>query len=289
MKVHYLLVSIVAVMVVLCSEALFIVGESQQALVLQFGKVVTEQPLYAGLHYKIPFIQNTVFFDKRILNIRSESKEIIAKDQKRLIVDSYAKYRIVDPVLFYQSVKSESILESRLLPVAEANLRENVGRVSLYDLLNEYRSVTMEKIEKGMQKDAEQFGIEIIDFRIKKADLPEENGNAVFLRMQTEREKEAKEIRAQGAEEGRKIRSGADREKRVIISDSQKDAQVLRGQGDAEAVKIFNDSLSTAEAVDFFEFYRSLDMYKNSFVKGKDNTSMILSLGNDLFKHFDVK
>ena len=218
------------VIVVISLNSIFIVDEAHQSIVLQFGRVV-KQIHNSGLYFKLPFIQKVVYVDKRIIDISSDSREVIAADQKRFIVDSYAKYRIVDPVKFYQTVRTEIGLKNRLSSIIESNIREKIGNVSLINFLNEARSEVMTIIQEGVSKESEKFGIEMIDVRIKRADLPEENSTAIFRRMQTDREKEAKEIRAEGEEDSQRIQSDADLQTRIIIADAIKEAQIIRGKG----------------------------------------------------------
>ena len=270
------------VLIFLLYDACFIVKETEQSIVLRFGRIVTDKPLYAGLHFKVPFIEKIESFEKRILDVEAPSKEIIAGDQKRLIVSSFIKYKIVNPLLFFQSVRNVINLENKLQPVVESALRAEVGKISLYKLLNEYRSEVMKKILLRCKDDTANFGIEVIDFRIKKTDLPRENSKAVFMRMQTEREKEAKEIRARGEEESKKIRSSAAKEGKIILSEANSTAESIKGVGDAEAINIVSTILEQDK--DFYEFYRSLEIYKAS-IGEKDK--LFLSSGSPIFNTFN--
>ena len=270
------------VIVVISLNSIFIVDEAHQSIVLQFGRVV-KQIHNSGLYFKLPFIQKVVYVDKRIIDISSDSREVIAADQKRFIVDSYAKYRIVDPVKFYQTVRTETGLKNRLSSIIESNIREKIGNVSLINFLNEARSEVMTIIQEGVSKESEKFGIEMIDVRIKRADLPEENSTAIFRRMQTDREKEAKEIRAEGEEASQRIKSDADLQTRIIIADAIKEAQIIRGNGEAKASKIYNDVLKADP--NFFSFYRTMQAYRHAF-NGK-NTRIILSPNNDFINLFN--
>lgn len=262
----------------------FIVSEERQAIVLQLGKVVRKINS-SGLYFKLPLVQNVISFDKRIIDLSSDysSREIITLDQKRFIVDAYAKYMIVDPVLFYQTVKTELGLAIRLSSIIEANVREKVGTISLVNLLNSERSEVIDLIKEGVSDESKKFGIDVIDVRIKRLDLPEENSAAIFRRMQTEREKEAKEIRAEGEESAQKIRSEAEKQKRIIIANAIREAQEIRGCGDALAAKIYNDVLAIDQ--EFFSFYRSMQAYKNAF--SNSNTKIILSPNNDFLHLFN--
>jgi len=267
----------VALLIILFNS-MFIVSETKQAIVIQLGKVVRDIR-ESGLYFKLPFINSVVFLEKRVLDLKADStpREVITADQKRIIVDAYAKYKIIKPIVFYQAVRNESGLTRRLYPVMEAHIRENIGRFSLISLLNEKRSEVMQLIQRGVYSEAEKFGIEIIDVRIKRADLPEENSSAIFRRMQTEREKEAKEIRAEGEQAGQEIRSKADKLRREIISSAVKESHEIRGRGYAEATKIYNEAFRIDE--EFFNFYRSMIAYSKSFPS--DNTRFVLSPNNN--------
>ncbi|WP_333023077.1 protease modulator HflC [Wolbachia endosymbiont of Pentidionis agamae] len=270
--------------VFLCSSCIFIVQETNQAVVIQLGRVVRDIK-NSGLHFKLPFINSVKFFDKRILDLGpdSTSREVITADQKRIIVDAYAKYKIVNPIIFYQSVKNESGLTRRLYPIIEAHIRENIGRFSLISLLNEARSEVMQLIQRGVSTEAEKFGIKVIDVRIKRTDLPEENSSAIFRRMQTEREKEAKEIRAEGEQAAQEVRAKADRTTREIIAGAIKEANEVKGRGDAEATRIYNEAFKLDES--FFKFYRSMAAYDKAFIN--NNTKFLLSPNNNFLSIFN--
>ncbi|ONI56175.1 hflC protein [Wolbachia pipientis wUni] len=263
---------------IVLSNSIFVVQETKQAIVIQLGKVVRDVR-ESGLYFKLPFINSVEFLDKRVLDLSPDKipREVITADQKRIIVDAYAKYKITNPVTFYQAVRNESGLVRRLYPVIEAHIRENIGRFSLISLLNEKRSEVMQLIQRGVYSEAEKFGIEIIDVRIKRADLPEENSSAIFRRMQTEREKEAKEIRAEGEQAGQEVRSKADKLKREIISSAVKESYEIRGRGYAEATRIYNEAFKVDE--EFFNFYRSMSAYSKSFAE--NNTKFVLSPNNN--------
>ena len=262
-------------------ESLFIVRQVQQAIVVQFGQVVSKEVLNPGLHIKIPFIQNVIYFDRRILDLDSDLIEVIASDQKRLIVNAYTKYRIKDPLKFFQTVKIESGLKKRLKPIIESNLREQIGRVSLINLLSAQRSEVMQKIQSGAYLQAKPFGIEIIDVRIKRADLPESNSDAIFRRMQTARSKEAKEIRAEGSEKAQTVKANADREKRVILAEAARQAKIIKGNSEAKAISIFAEAFNHDKA--FFEFYRYMQSYRTAF--SAQDTAVLLSPENPFLKY----
>jgi modulator of FtsH protease HflC len=274
--------AIAAVILVVALSALFTVHQTQQALVLQFGdpKRVIKEP---GLHVKIPFVQNAVYMDRRVLDFNAEAAEVILGDQKRLVVDAFARYSIVDPLRFYQSVGDEARLRGRINTILDASMRKVLGEVPLFTVLSADRIALMNRIRESANTEAQQFGIEIIDVRIKRADLPPENSQAIYRRMQTEREREAKELRAQGAELAQRIRARADRERRVIIAEAERESEIIRGEGDANSVRIFADAVS--RDVEFFTFYRSMQAYRTAL--GDDNTSFVLSPDSEFFRFFD--
>jgi membrane protease subunit HflC len=275
--------ALAAVVLVLLLSALFTVHQTQQALVLQFGnpKRMIQDP---GLHVKIPFIQNAVYLDRRVLDFDAESQEVILGDQKRLVVDAFARYRIVDPLRFYQTVGDEARLRGRIDTILDASLRKVMGEVPLFTVLSADRASLMNRIRESANTEAKQFGIDIVDVRIKRADLPAENSQAIYRRMQTEREREAKELRAQGAELAQRIRSRADRERRVIIAEAEKEGEIIRGEGDADAVGIF--AAAVGKDVEFFTFYRSMQAYREAL--GDDSTSFVLSPDSEFFRFFDA-
>ena len=276
----WLIVALVIAGVLLFSS-FYTVDQRQQALVVQFGepkKVVTEP----GLNMKIPFIQNVILFDRRLLTLDAPPREVIASDQKRVIVDAFAKFRISDPLLFYQKVRNENGARARLNTIVDSRLRDVIAGVPLQTLLTDKRSVIMERIQKNVSKEADSFGIDVVDVRIMRADLPKENSEAIFRRMQTEREREAKEFRAQGAEEAQRIRSRADRDRAVILAEAEKQSELIRGEGEAKAAKIFAEAFKRDPA--FYEFYRSLEAYRKSF--GADTTRLVLSPDSDFMKYF---
>ena len=277
------------------ANALFTVDQTEQALILEFGKPVrvVQEP---GLNVKVPFIQNVEFYDKRLLDFDAESKEVIASDQKRLIVDAFVRYRITDPLRFKQSVADERTMRSRLNSILESSLRQVLGGVPLSEVISEKRDVIMEHIRnlvnaqaKGVPVEGQEtvtkggFGIEVVDVRIKRADLPPANSEGIYKRMQTEREREAADFRAQGAEDAQKIRSQADKERTIILAEAKKKAEITRGEGDGTATKIFADAFGKDE--DFFAFYRTMQAYKNTL--DKDDTTLIISPDNEFLKYME--
>ena len=281
MKINKLLLPFIVVVGFAIYLSLFTVKEINQAIVLQFGdpKKIISQP---GLQVKIPFIQNVVFIDRRILSLDPAPEEVIASDQKRLIVDAYARFRIVDPLKFYISVGDERVARSRLATIINSRLRGVLGKQSLATLLSEDRSKQMDIIQQDVNTEAQNFGIEIIDVRIKRADLPQANSEAIYKRMQTEREREAKEFRAKGAEMAVTITSTADKEVTVLLANAKKQSEIMKGEGDGQRNKIFAGAFG--KDPEFFAFYRAMQAYENALIGG--DTSLILSPDSDFFKFF---
>ena len=281
MKAGKFLLPIIILIAATIYFSVFIVKEVNQAIVLQFGdpKRIISKP---GINFKIPFIQNVVFLDKRILNLDTPPEEVIASDQKRLIVDAFARFQIVDPLKFYISVGNERVARSRLSTIINSRIRNVLGQQELQTLLSEDRTKQKSLIQEGVNNEAENFGISIVDVRIKRADLPQANSDAIFRRMQTEREREAKEFRAKGAEMAVTITSTADKEVTVILADAQKKSEIMKGEGDGLKNKIFADAFG--QDPEFFAFYRAMQAYQKALIGGE--TSMILSPDSEFFKFF---
>ena len=281
MKIGRFLLPIIAVAGFVIYLSFFVVKEINQAIVLQFGdpKRVIATP---GLQVKIPFIQNVVFIDRRILSLDPAPEEVIASDQKRLIVDAYARFKIVDPLKFYISVGDERVARSRLATIINSRLRSVLGTQNLATLLSEDRAKQMAIIQEDVNTEAEKFGIEIIDVRIKRADLPQANSEAIYKRMQTEREREAKEFRARGAEMAVTITSTADKEVTVLLANAKKQSEIMKGEGDGQRNKIFANAFG--KDPEFFSFYRAMQAYEKALIGG--DTSLILSPDSDFFKFF---
>jgi len=281
MKLGKFILPLIFVIGLVVYLSLFTVKEINQAIVLQFGdpkKIITT----AGLQFKIPFIQNVVFLDRRILSLDPQPAEVIASDQKRLIVDAYARFKIIDPLKFYISVGDERVARSRLATIINSRIRSVLGKQSLATLLSEERSTQMAIIQEGVNVEAEKFGITIIDVRIKRADLPQANSEAIYKRMQTEREREAKEFRARGAEMAVTITSTADKEVTVLLANAKKLSEIMKGEGDGQRNKIFAEAFG--KDPDFFSFYRAMQAYEKALIGG--DTSLILSPDSDFFKFF---
>ncbi len=281
MKATKFILPVIIVLAVTAFFSIFVVKEINQAIVLQFGdpKRIILKP---GLNFKIPFIQNVVFLDKRILNLDAPPEEVIASDQKRLIVDAFARFQIVDPLKFYISVGNERVARSRLSTIINSRIRSVLGTQRLQTLLSEDRTKQMALIQEGVNNEAEKFGIKIVDVRIKRADLPPANSEAIYRRMQTEREREAKEFRAKGAEMAVTITSTADKEVAVILAEANKNSEIMKGEGDGLRNKIFADAFGRDP--DFFAFYRAMQAYEKALIGG--DTSLILSPDSEFFKFF---
>ena len=281
MKAGRIILPIIIVLGATAFFSIFIVKEINQAIVLQFGdpKRIISTP---GINFKIPFIQNVVFLDKRILNLDAPPEEVIASDQKRLIVDAFARFQIVDPLKFYISVGNERVARSRLSTIINSRIRSVLGTQRLQTLLSADRTNQMALIQDGVNNEAEKFGIKIVDVRIKRADLPPANSEAIYRRMQTERNREAKEFRAKGAEMAITITSTADKEVTVILAEAEKQSQIMKGEGDGQRNKIFADAFG--KDPEFFAFYRAMQAYEKALIGGE--TSLILSPDSEFFKFF---
>ena len=266
-------------------NTLFVVQQTQQAIVLQFGepKRTVQEP---GLNWKIPFIQNVVFYENRVLSMVSQgSEQVILSDQKRLEVDTYARYSIVDPLKFYQTVRTVRIAQERLEAMVDSSTRRVLGNHSLVDILSEKRSEIISTIRNEVNTSAEALGISIVDVRIRRADYPDATSQNIFNRMKSEREREAKEFRATGEEEAQKIRATADKERTVLIAEARRAAEIIRGSGDSKSIAIYAEAFGVDE--DFHSFYRSMQAYRKSF--GENSTSMLLSPDSEFFRYFGNK
>jgi membrane protease subunit HflC len=285
MMSRHILIAVAVVLIavgILLDSSLFIVDQTESALVLQFGQPRREVRT-PGLWVKRPFIENVVFYDNRVLDYEPPPEEVIVSDQKRLVVDSYARYRIVDPLLFYQTVGTEEGVRARLAAIVNGSLRRVLGNVTLSDILSVKRAGIMIQIRDDVAQEAKNFGITVVDVRLRRADLPEENSEAIYARMKSERQQQAAQYRGEGAEAAQTVRATAERERTVILADAQRDAQRVRGDGDAQAIKIYADAYGKDKA--FFAFYRSLQAYRAALVN-KD-TSFVLSPDNSFFRFFN--
>ena len=281
MKAAKFIVPAIILVGVVIFQSLFIVQEISQAIVLQFGdpkKIVTK----AGLNFKLPFIQNVVYLDKRILNLDNDPEEVIAADQKRLIVDAFARFKIVDPLKFYISVGNERVARSRLSTIINSRIRGVLGTQELATLLSTDRARQMQIIQSQVNQEAQNFGINIVDVRIKRADLPPANSEAIYKRMQTERKEKQKNSEHKGAEIAQKIRSTADKDVTVILAQANKKSEIMKGEGDGQRNKIFANAFGRDPQ--FFAFYRAMQAYEKALIGGE--TSLVLSPDSDFFKFF---
>ena len=281
MKTSRIFLILIVILFGLGYFTLFSVIEVKNAIILQFGdpkRIITS----AGLNFKIPFIQNVVFIDNRILDIDAPAAEVIASDQKRLIVDAYVKFKIVNVLEFYKAFGNENVARSRVSAIVNSRIRGVLGEQPLSAVLSDDRSKLMRQITSLVEAEVNNYGIEIVDVRIKRADLPEANSQAIYRRMQTEREREAKEFRAQGAEIAQRIRSTADKEVTIIRAQAEKQSNIVRGQGDGVANKVFAEAFG--KDPEFFAFYRAMQAYAESL--NSSDTSMILSPESEFFKYF---
>jgi membrane protease subunit HflC len=272
---------VVAGIGIVASSSLFIVEQTQQAIVLLFGKPqkTIQDP---GLYFKIPFGEEVVYYDKRVLDLDPPKERMILADQKRLDVDSYARYRIIDPLLFYQTTRRVSEVKGKMSPIINSSLRRVLGNETLLDILSGKRATIMVDIQKAVNDAVMRFGMEIVEVRIRRADYPEETRSNIENRMKSEREREAKEFRARGFEMAEGIRADAGKQKIVLLAEAQKKAETLRGEGDGLAIQIYADAFG--QDPEFFAFYRSMQAYKKSM--NSQDTTMVLSPNSDFFRYF---
>jgi modulator of FtsH protease HflC len=276
-----LIAAIIIVALIIAYGTFFTVYQTRQALVVRLGQPVrvVNEP---GLNYKIPMIDSVIYVDKRILDLENPAQEVIASDQKRLVVDAFARYRIRHPLLFYQSVGTVEGANSRLSTLLNSALRRVLGEATLTQVVRDQREQLMARVREQLDNEAQAFGISVVDVRIRRADLPEQNSQAVYKRMQTEREREAQEFRSQGTQRAQEIRAKADRDVTVIVAEAQSKGEQTRGEGDAERNRIFAEAFG--RDTDFFAFYRSMQAYEHG-LKSED-TRLLISPDSDFFKYF---
>jgi membrane protease subunit HflC len=281
-RVPLLGIGIVVVLVLLfASSCFYTINQTEQAVLLQFDaprEIVTEP----GLHAKIPWVQRVEYIDKRLLNLDAPAEEVIAQDKKRMVVDAFARWRIVDPLRFYQSLTNTIIAQTRLAPILSSDVRQVLGSHDFAVLLSGKRSQLMRDIRDNMNNETKQFGIEVVDVRIRHADLPPQNSAAIYARMIQERKREAFQFRAEGSEISQRVKARAEREVTVITADATRQSEILRGEGDAQKTKILADAYG--QDPDFFNFYRSMQAYEDSL--GGNTTTMVLSPNSDFFRYF---
>lgn len=280
-KIKYILSAVALAALFVIGNSVYIVNQAEQAIVLQFGEPIrlVKEP---GLKFKVPFIQNVVLYDTRLLNLDPPAQEIVLNDKKRLDVDSFTRYRIIDPLKFYQTVRTEEMARSKLAEIVNSSVRKILGRITLQELLSQQRTQIMSDISKAVKGDAAQIGVSVADVRIRRADLPLEVLQAINARMKTERERDAKEFRAQGQQQAQQIRAKAEKERTIIIAEAEKQSQIIRGQGDNDAIRIWNDAAGADPQ--FYAFYRSLEAYKKSLANGE--ASLVLSPDSEFFQYF---
>jgi membrane protease subunit HflC len=276
-----MLLLLVLLLIIIGYSSVFTVQQTEQALVVRFGapvQVVTDP----GLHFKVPFTDTVIPIDKRILDLENPAQEVIASDQKRLVVDAFARYRIKNALQFYQSVGSIQAANLQLTTLLNSGLRRVLGEVTLIQVVRDQREELMARIRDQLDHEAANYGIQVVDVRIRRADLPDQNSQAVYQRMKTERQREAAEFRAQGNQKAQEIRSNADREATVIVAEANSKAEQIRGEGDAERNRLFAEAYGQDQ--DFFAFYRSMTAYENGF-KSND-TRFLLRPDSDFFRYF---
>ncbi len=279
MKRALIVLGIVLFAVIIGGSPLFIVDVTETAIVVQLGKPVRTE-LEPGLRFKIPFVQNVIYFDKRLLDYDATSQDVITQDKKTIQIDNFAKWRIKDPLKVYEAFQTQQAALGRLDDIIYSELRVELGRHDLAEIVSTARSSIMEIVTARANAKAAAYGIEVNDLRIRRADLPEQNEKAVFTRMEAEREREAKRYRSEGAEEAQKIRSEAEKEREIILAEAYKTSQTLMGEGDAQAFRIYVQAYR--QDVEFFEFTRSMEAYKKALDK---DTLLVLSPDSDFFKY----
>ncbi len=285
MNIKNISIGVAALLIFTMMSALFTVNQTQQALVLQFGepKRIIQDP---GLAIKMPFIQDVEYYEKRVLSlIPQDAEEVILADQKRILVDAFARFRIANPLLFYQTVRNEFGARARLESIIDSSVRRVLGSETLASILTGKRNDINNNIRDEVEQSVTSLGIEIIDVRLRRADYPESTSQNIFNRMKSEREREAKEFRATGEEEAQKIRADAEKTRTVIVAEAAREAQENRGRGDSEAIDIYAESFG--QDPEFFSFYRSMEAYTKSI--GESQTSMVLAPDSEFFKFFKNK
>jgi membrane protease subunit HflC len=281
MKKGTLLIILIVAILILANMSLFIVDETKQAIVLQFGKPI-RAIIEPGLNWKLPFIQNVVFFEDRLLVYDAAPTEIITKDKKTLIVDNYARWKIIDALKFLQTVRDLNGAQARLDDIIYSELRVDLGLFDMSEIVSEKREGIMKRVTEISNEKADTYGIEIVDVRIKRVDLPPENEKFIFDRMRAERERIAKQYRAEGQEESAKIIAETEREKTVILAEAYKTAQILKGEGEAESIRIYAESFN--QDPEFYKFYRTLEAYRLTF---KDKTTVLFSTDSEFLKYLN--
>lgn len=278
-NLHFILIG-AALLFIVIAQSLYIVQQPEQAIVLQFGDPVrlVQEP---GLKFKIPFIQNVVFYDKRLLNLEPPAQEVVLKDKKRLDVDTFSRYRITEPLTFYKTVRNEYQAQNRLQEIVNSSARNVLATFTLKELLSDKRTEIMKRISQAVKADAAQLGVEVADVRIRRADLPIQVSQAINDRMKTERIREAKGYRADGEKIAQEIRATADKQATITVANAEREAQKIKGEGDKTATEIWNKATNVDP--EFYAFYRSLEAYRNSF---DGETSMVIAPEGEFFNYF---
>lgn len=275
------LLTVLFALVIIALNSFYIVSQPEQAIVLQFGEPMREITT-PGLKMKVPFIQNVVFYDNRLLRLDPPAQSVLLNDKKRIDVDSFTRYQIVDSLKFYKTVRTEMQARSKLEEIVNSSVRKVLGKVALQDLLSGKRTQIMKDISEGVKIDAAQIGVSVADVRIRRADLPVDVLQAINERMKAERERDAKEARAQGQQVAKQIRAEADKEKVIILAEAEKQSEILKGQGDNEAISIIT-GIANADPR-FYSFYRSLEAYKKSIANSE--TNLVISPDSEFFEFF---
>jgi membrane protease subunit HflC len=274
---------VVVLLLIVGYSATFFVHQTQNAVVVRFGKLVDSVKNDPGLHWRIPFIDHVTYIDRRVINIDAPSFELLTSDQKFLVVSAYVRYQITDAEKFYRVAREELTAERRLVVALNETLRDQIGSAPLRDILSEKRANIMANVTKVLEPAGDVFGIKVVDVRFKRVDFPQQNSEAVYNRMRTQRAQEATRIRAEGQARAQEIRAQADRDRTVLLANTQKEAQILRGAGDAEATKIYNEAFSRDP--EFFDLYRSLQAMRTGL--GGNNTTFVGSPTGDFFRYFE--
>lgn len=264
-------------------SAMFFVQQQDNAVVVRFGKLIDTVIDQPGLHWRVPFIDHVIAIDRRVINIDAPSFTVTTEDQKRIVISAYVRYKITNPETFYRVARTEDGAEQRIIAVLNQVLRDRFGSVPMQDVLTEKRAALMSEVTSKLQPQGKQFGIDVVDVRFKRVDLPAENSEAIFKRMKTQRAQEAATFRAQGEREAREKRAEADKLVVVTLAEARQKAQILSGQGDAEATRIFNDAFGQDPA--FFDFYRSLQAMRTGL--GGSNTTFVGEPKGDFFRYFE--
>jgi membrane protease subunit HflC len=282
-KAPAFLLIILGLVLIGVAQTVFIVTEREQSMVIQFGEPVA-QYTEPGLKFKVPVIQQVLTFEKRALDVDAAPEQVILADKKRIVVDTFARYRIHNMLKFYQSLQTVEQANNRLGNIINSTMRSTLGNATLTDVLSDKRGGLMVAIRNQVNEIIkDNYGVEVVDVRISRADLPDETSQAIYARMRTEREREAAEFRAQGQEAAQAIKSRADKERTVLLAEAEREAQILRGQGDEQAIKIYADAFQ--KDPEFYAFYRTMEAYRNSL--SGDNTTFILSPDSDFLKFFE--